>query len=320
MANSATIILRDLTTGAGRSGLTVKLRRIDDNFSSDYKTASEIGGKPGVYEFTDVPFNKYKLWVNGTEENSFGGSSGRWWPVDDLDDVFLKKDAEGHWDHQSGRVFNVSDPVSGLDVGDRDYNDARYLQIANYVNFLPPNTLLVNNLLSDIAGKVYNTIQEAVNYAASQGTWQGNWWKIFVEPHSNSDTGYNENLTFQPSIKIIGLGLVKISGSVSGFSQYTSFENIQFQHSGNITFNSSAVFKNCNFRLTGSSSVNITLNSIVGLNCGLMTTHANHGIVSVGNNNLSGWTNKEFSYQDTDKIYLSLLNISNVDIADPTPV
>ena len=136
MANSATIILRDLTTGAGRTGLAVKLRRQDDNFATDYKTASEISGKPGVYEFLDVPFNKYKLWVNGNEESSFGGTNGRWWPVDDMDDIFLAKDSEGHWNHQNGRIYNVNDPVSGLDVGDRDYNDARYLLKTESSGFL----------------------------------------------------------------------------------------------------------------------------------------------------------------------------------------
>lgn len=74
MADSATVVLRNLTTGAGLTGLTVKLRRQDDNFASDYKTASEIGGKPGVYEFLDVPFNKYKLWVSGAEDSSWGGA------------------------------------------------------------------------------------------------------------------------------------------------------------------------------------------------------------------------------------------------------
>lgn len=133
MADSATIVLRDLTTGAGRTGLSVKLRRKDDNFASDYKTASEIGGKPGVYEFSDVPFNKYKLWINGNEDNSFGGANGRWWPTSELTELaYLKLDGSNqptnHMQLGGFRLHNVGDPVSEHDIADRGYNDTRYIK------------------------------------------------------------------------------------------------------------------------------------------------------------------------------------------------
>lgn len=213
------------------------------------------------------------------------------------------------------RLHNVGDPVSGIDVGDRDYNDARYVLASNYVSELPSRCLLVSNTAVAVAGKIYTSIQAAINYVDGQGANNGNYWKIYVIPHTNSITGYSENLTFQPNIKIIGRGLVKVSGSVSGFSQHTSFENIMFQHNGNMTLNGSAAFKDCIARLTGSSEVKITLGGINALNMGLITTHTNHTIESSGNNNITGWHTKEFELLTTDKVYTNLLNISDIDTA-----
>lgn len=218
------------------------------------------------------------------------------------------------------RLFNVGDPASGVDVGDRDYNDARYVLQSNYSDTQPAKTLYVSNQFgSVITGKRYTTIQAAIDYAFLQLPYQGNYWKIYIFPHSNSDTGYVENLTIQPNIKLIGYGLVKISGSLSGLGQYTSFENIQFQHSGNMTFNNSAVFKNCSARLTGTGTAAITFDGMIGFNFGVMTTHANHSVVSNGNNRISGWANYEIPWQGSDDAFLNYMpGVTNVDIANPT--
>jgi len=132
MPNSATIVIRDLSTGAGRTGLTVKLRRKDDNFTTDYLTATEVTGKPGVYEFTNVPFNRYKLWVNGVEDNTFGGEHGRWWPVSELTELpYLKLDGSNSptadINFAGKKLANVGDPTSDNQVATRGYNDNRYV-------------------------------------------------------------------------------------------------------------------------------------------------------------------------------------------------
>ena len=75
---SDTIILRDLTTGAGRTGLTVSLYKWNGSAWVSAAVASEVSGKPGAYEFVDLPFLKYKLYVGSEEEKSFGGENGRY--------------------------------------------------------------------------------------------------------------------------------------------------------------------------------------------------------------------------------------------------
>jgi hypothetical protein len=74
MSVSSNVVLRDLTTGAGRTGLTVTLRV--SPFTTTAYTATEVSGKAGVYEFVDVPIAVYKLYSNGDEEISFGGANG----------------------------------------------------------------------------------------------------------------------------------------------------------------------------------------------------------------------------------------------------
>ena len=83
MSQSTNIVIRDLTTGAGRTGLTVTLKNHLDNFTAVVATGAEISGKPGVYQFIDLPLAKYKEYINGTEDTSYGGTHGRWLPVMD---------------------------------------------------------------------------------------------------------------------------------------------------------------------------------------------------------------------------------------------
>lgn len=99
MSNSTNIVIRDLTTGAGRTGLTVTLRNHLDDFVSTVATGVEISGKAGVYQFVDLPLAKYKEFINGTEDTSFGGTHGKWLPqMDNL----LTKDGENVWSGRNG--------------------------------------------------------------------------------------------------------------------------------------------------------------------------------------------------------------------------
>ena len=95
-------------------------------FSSSTYAGTHIGD--GVYKFSNVEDGVYKLFNDTTEITKWGGSNGRWIGDDALD--YLPGDGGGHWSAQDKRIHNVSDPVSGIDIGDRDYNDGRYLLLS----------------------------------------------------------------------------------------------------------------------------------------------------------------------------------------------
>lgn len=279
------------------TGKTVTLREAP--YTTTLYTLIESVTTPGNYG-ADVDDKIVRLYVDGAYKEDYG-TFRTYGDLDVLLSKCLQSDGEGHWGLGDKRLHHVADPVSDIDVGDRGYNDARYVLATNLVNTLPAKTLIVSDQLTAVAGKIYNTPQAAIDYAHSALPYAGNFWKIYIYPHANSSAGYAGNLTFQPNIKLIGKGLVKLSGSMSGFSQYTHFQNIMFQHSGNLTLNNSAVFWNCVARLTGSSSAALTIDTIRAVNLGLLKTHANHSIVSGGNNNVTGFVNIEFALAETDK-------------------
>ncbi len=97
-----------------------------DPFSSSTYPGTHIGD--GVYRFDNVEDGVYKLFNNTTEIAKWGGDNGRWIGDESLD--YLPDDGSGHWNGQGKRLHDIDDPVSGIDVGDRDYNDARYLRLS----------------------------------------------------------------------------------------------------------------------------------------------------------------------------------------------
>ncbi len=122
--NSVTIIIRDLTTGAGRTGLSVKLRHVTDSYASDIYTASAMSGKPGAYEAQDVVYNKYKIWVNGVEDTTFGGGKGRWLPPEGGEVIRL---VSGEWDALDTKMVNLGNAVDATDALNMQTGDSRYL-------------------------------------------------------------------------------------------------------------------------------------------------------------------------------------------------
>lgn len=75
--SSITIYLTN-SSGVPLSGQIVKLRRAGlDNFGTDYLTMVDVAGKPGKYKTVDAYVSdRYKVWVNGAEDESFGGPDG----------------------------------------------------------------------------------------------------------------------------------------------------------------------------------------------------------------------------------------------------
>lgn len=123
MTNSVNIVIRDLSTGAGRNSLTVWLRHATDNYATNQIQAVAVTGKQGVYEAQDVPYNKYKLWVNGTEDETFGGTNGRWLPEGES----VIRLSSGHWNAGFKKLQNVADPAADTDALNRQTGDDRYV-------------------------------------------------------------------------------------------------------------------------------------------------------------------------------------------------
>lgn len=313
MGKSFSVPLMYVDSGDGNtlkmdSGRTVSLREAP--YTGDLYVLSETGANTGIYKHDNVEDKIVRLYVNGAWKQDYG-TFRTYGDLTAMLEPFFKRDGStamtGEFNGGGFRMHHIGDPVSGIDVGDRDYNDSRYVLQSNYSNNQPAKVLYVSNLLAEVTGKTYATIQGAINYAHSSGPNNSNYWKIYVFPNSGSANGYSENLTFQPNIKLIGLGLVKVTGSVSGFSLTTSFENFMFQSSGNITFNNSVLLRNCIVRLTGSSSVSITLDTVRAVHLGIIASHPNHSISSNGGNNVTGWSNRETTWQTDDYAYMNYL-------------
>lgn len=116
------------------------------------------------------------------------------------------------------------------------------------------NVLIVDaNRSSDVTGYVYNTIQEAIDYAQSQTPSTTSRWTIKIVPHKNtaSYNGYAESLTLYKYIDLVGLGMVMC--------------NCVFSYSGTWTGGTYARIKNLIVR--PDVDTNLTIRGIEADNC-----------------------------------------------------
>lgn len=125
---SVTIVLRDPTTGVGLPGQTVVLKRGPGFSVTDY-TLTDIAGKPGAYEATGVTTAVYKLFVNGTEDKSFGGDEGR--EIFRTDDLLLKSGGTmtGNIAMGSNRITGLPTPAANDQPETRGSADARFIKL-----------------------------------------------------------------------------------------------------------------------------------------------------------------------------------------------
>lgn len=145
MANSNTFVKRNLTTGAGETGLTVTLKRANDNFTAVYKTAVEVPGKPGVYRFTDLETNRYRLFINGTEDDTFSDVNGRW--ITSGESMIIVN-GDGHFDSLSKKIVNVADGSGPKDAVNND-RLAQVLVDNNFAKNQASNTFTEINVFED---------------------------------------------------------------------------------------------------------------------------------------------------------------------------
>lgn len=168
MSQSLTIVLADKTTRLPRTGLTVTLRYSVDSFASTFISGVENVLKPGEYEFNGTFVTaKYKTWVNGSEDTSWGGTNGRELVISD--DLILKvTDGSGtYWEGRNLELRSIGDCTEAKAALNRDSGDDRYLMLDGSNDpelFLPKaggsldgDLLMTGNKISDLgAGTLPN--------------------------------------------------------------------------------------------------------------------------------------------------------------------
>lgn len=162
-----TFTLRDLDTGAGRTGLSCKYRHDDDGFASDLAitiTESDSINKPGVYESDFPPTNIYKLWVSGSEEPTFGGADGR--PLVNPDDLLFLSGGTmtGAINMGDEKITNLADATAATDAMNRQASDARFVKldgsndpdlwVPKAGGYMDGNLLMTGNIIKDLGASV----------------------------------------------------------------------------------------------------------------------------------------------------------------------
>jgi hypothetical protein len=353
MAKS-TIVIRDLSTGAGISGLTVKLKKYTDTGFIDFQTAVPVTGLSGVYAFDDVPYARYKLYVNDTEDTTWdnGSDDGRFFGgriseiVTDLDatahkivnlaDGTASKDAvnKSQLDAMmpkaggafTGDVSMSGKRLKGAPAQDGNTDPADFASVGlilgvnsfvgnNYFHF-PSNILIVDSsLTANTPGRKYITIQGAINYAKTKTPSAANEFNILIFPG-----GYTEDITLQPFIHLTGIfGKPLVTGTITGGNSNTRIRNLSFTYLGNYSLTSLRAY-NSTFRVTNDDTGYIlTITNCILNDCSLINvgdSEFNPTITSGGGNIfLNCLSNISCNLQSTDKGFINSLESVTTDFS-----
>ncbi len=207
MSESTTVVIRNLTTGIGIGGLAVTVKNHIDGFSSVIATGSEVPGKTGVYEFIDLPLAKYKLYVSGTEDSTFGGTHGRWLP---LSTALPSLTGNNSW------------------TGSNSYSTEKVLNDAKeftYKSWVEAAITTLSNLCAKLAGH---------NSFTGNNTFSGT--NTFVNespPRASSDPDHATSLTKRSWVESAITILSNLCAKLSGNNVFTGANSF----SGDVLFN-----------------------------------------------------------------------------------
>lgn len=126
--SSITCIVTD-DFGNGLPGQDVWLRRAGlSNFGTNAYQMTDVPGEPGSYEYSGGHVtDDYKVWVNGTEDRSYGGTSGV--EITRRQDILLKSGGTmtGNIDMDGNRIINLPNPASDGEAETQGSAGAKYL-------------------------------------------------------------------------------------------------------------------------------------------------------------------------------------------------
>lgn len=250
---SITVFLAD-DAGNGLASQTVTLRRKGlGDFGSTAYTMTDVTAEPGSYEYNGgFVTDTYKVWVNGSEDRSFGGANGI--DIMNLDDVLLKSGGTltGPINANGQAITNLPNPATGAEPVTKDYGDARYLREGLNLDFSSIEVLVATgtedgspvNLaqLSDaidalnaaIGAVITTPYQESINVVRLMPGGTASTAKVYTSYALAQDYCrlYPANNTHRMTIEIKGAGsggvtVTATDGAISGnhaFNNYVSLK------------------------------------------------------------------------------------------------
>ena len=157
---SLTYVLRDVNTAVGIPGQDVKIR-IGPGFviDADTHTFSDVTGKPGAYKITDSSVIKtgfYKAYVNGVEDESFGGPNGR--EIIRGSDLVMKTGGTMTGDLNMGgnKMKALPDPIDNDEPATKGYSLGIFLPLSAAAAFVD-----LGSAQTITAEKIFNNIKIA---------------------------------------------------------------------------------------------------------------------------------------------------------------
>lgn len=205
-------------------------------------------------------------------------------------------------------------PVSPSSAPTTDYQFANKKYVDDLA-LIPANTLWVCPDFTGVTGKIYTTIQGAINYAQSQTPAATSRWKILIYPKKVTLLGYEENITLQAYVDLIGIGLVRLTGTMTSASTNTRLENLYWNYGGNFSVSSVLAYR-CIFRAYASDTdYALTLTGGKFYECGFYSIGASAPTVVSGDNNLfiNCWNNANLQMGASDVGFINSLNTVTID-------
>jgi hypothetical protein len=237
---SIAVVLRDPGTGIGLPDQTLKLRHLADGFATDVYTLSQIDSvtKPGAYKVNGVTTGTYKLWVNGTEDPTFGADEGV--EITEHDDIIIKvvDGDDTYWDGKGHEFRNAGAPTAGTSLIRQDDADARYLRSGEDLDLQTVGILIQDGVNAQSPASVQQLVDLATDLAVSIS-------EIVVTPYQESPN----------KVRLIPGGSTK-TGQV-----YTSWNDAAiYCKSSGASSTKRFVVEVCGMGVSGSTSVAIASN------------------------------------------------------------